>query len=357
MPIPIRPPTLARSVNATSIEKLLSTPINPIGSPNQPKTITQRKLGYVYDPEQLALSYSRRQTLNRCPRLFQLRELKQRKSRSASIDTAFGSAFGAGVQELWRTGSIERATVAALAAWDYPEFTDMYGKKHNKSFGTCVETLAVYTTHIHPMLTEEYDLAEVEGKSGIELFCFLKISESCNYQIHIDLVLQNKHTKALAVVEIKTSGMSADEAQWGNSEQTLGYYAMMEVISRRLNLPIEPMVYYICVEAGKMHDSSCNYGFQIFPFVKTGTAMLDFVSSLMYDVNRINYSLETDFFPKNGANCIAYRSRCEFYGSCDMFASMPEETGNIYESLTMDDVDFVLDISEIISTVENNFLT
>jgi hypothetical protein len=230
--------------------KLLEAPINPDNL--LPRKVTERKLGYIYEPDKLALSYSRRQTLNRCARLFQLREIKQRKSRTPSIDTAFGSAFGAGVQELFKSGSVERATIAALGSWDYPEFEDMYGKKHNKSFWICVESLEIFAAQYLPSITSEYELADLDGRSGIELFVYINIGSSFNYQIHIDLILQNRETKALCVVEIKTSGMDAVESDWGNSSQTLGYYAILEALSRRMGLHIEPCVDYICFNPKKL---------------------------------------------------------------------------------------------------------
>jgi hypothetical protein len=339
--------------------KLMTQPINQsqvIGLPGT-KQSSGRKLGYVYDPNKLALSYSRRQTLNRCARLFQLRELQQQKSQSPSIHMSFGSAVGAGIQEYWRSESLPRAVVAALAAWDYPEFTDIWGKADKKSFAIVAETLNSYVNNIHPSLAADYKLAEIDGKSGIELFCYLHVNEHVNYQIHIDLILQNIQTNALAVVEIKTSGMSTDEAKWGNSDQTLGYYAFMESISAKLNLPLEPIVYYLCIEAGKMHDPSCMYGFQILPFVKTPNAILDFVMGLMADVNHIDFCMDMDHFPKNGSGCLMFRTRCEFYGSCDMLVGMQSQAGNVYQSLTMDDVDFVLDISELVTSIKNKLLT
>jgi len=335
--------------------KLLEAPINPDNL--LPRKVTERKLGYIYEPDKLALSYSRRQTLNRCARLFQLREIKQRKSRTPSIDTAFGSAFGAGVQELFKSGSIERATVAALANWDYPEFEDMYGKKHNKSFWICVESLEIFAQSYLPSITSEYELADLDGRSGIELFVYIKIGASFNYQIHIDLILQNRETKALCVVEIKTSGMDAVESDWGNSSQTLGYYAILETLSRRMGLSIEPCVYYICFNPTKLFDSSASNGIQIFPYVKTPHANMEFVQELMHDIRRINDCVEHDFFPKSGGSCTAYRRPCEFYGSCDMMLHEEAQIGNQYQSLTLADADFILDLDDILTDVEKNVLT
>ena len=65
----------------------------PAGAPKPPK-----RLGYVAQEGVIALSYSRLNTLYSCPRKFQLSELMGRKSFSPTMHTAFGHAYGAGVQ-------------------------------------------------------------------------------------------------------------------------------------------------------------------------------------------------------------------------------------------------------------------
>lgn len=314
------------------------------------KSNTMHKLGYVWEPDRIPLSYSRFNTLHSCPRKFLLKELKQQRSSYESVDLSYGSAFGAGVQEMFRSGSVERAIVAALAAWDYSEFEDIWGKKHDKSFWMCTESLEVFYQNQFQTLYSEYELATIEGSSGIELFVYISVGESYSYQVHIDLVLSNRQSGALAVAEIKTSGMVQQEANWGNSEQTLGYYAIIETLSRRYSIPMEPRVYYITQTTGKLSDPYSNFGFNIFCYEKDVGNSASFVQNLLTNIAVVEIYIDNNHFPKRGNSCVTFNKPCEYYGMCDMESVMNAEAtvGATYESLTRDDCDFVIDLQEMI---------
>lgn len=166
---------------------VLDLPFYPAATSGATKPVSVHKLGYVSQPNVIALSYSRANSLHSCPRKFLLKELQQRKSNYQSVDLSYGSAFGSGIQELFRSGSVERACLAALAAWDYPEFTDLWdgNRKETKSFWFCVESLHTFYTNVFPALWADYELAYIDGKSGIELFVYIGIGESYSYQCTI----------------------------------------------------------------------------------------------------------------------------------------------------------------------------
>jgi hypothetical protein len=344
-------PTNDPNLHSDSFGHLLDVPFFPNCSAAMTPAV--RKLGYVWEPDVIPLSYSRFNTLHSCPRKFLLKELKQQRVPFDSVDCSYGTAFGAGVQELFRSGSIDRALVAALAAWDYPEFEDMWGKKHDKSLWMCIESLEVFYSNQFQQLYGEYDLAFIEGKSGIELFVYIAVGESYSYQVHIDLVLTNRESGALAVVEVKTSGLQQQEANWGNSEQTLGYYAIIETLSRRYNLPMEPRVYYITQTTGKLHDSYTNHGFNIFCYEKDVGNSANFVQNLLVNIAVVELYIEHKHFPKRGNSCVTYNKPCEFYGTCDMESMLNTATsqGEVYESLSRSDCDFIIDMEEMITSL------
>lgn len=312
-----------------------------------------RKLGYVWEPDIIPLSYSRFNTLHSCPRKFLLKELKQQKTPFESVDCSYGTAFGAGIQEMFRSDDIHRTIVAALAAWDYQEFEDIWGKKHDKSFWMCIASLEAFYASKFQDLYSEYELARIDGHEGIELFVYIAVGESYSYQVHIDLILQHRISGALAVVEIKTSGMVQQEANWGNSEQTLGYYAIIETLSRRYNLPMEPRVYYITQTTGKLQDTYSDQGFNIFCYEKPIGNSASFVQNLMVNIGVVELYIDSQHFPKRGNSCVTYGRPCEFYGMCDMEHLMNAEPvqGNIYESLSQKDCDFVIQLDEMIATL------
>ena len=304
-----------------------------------------KKLGYVYDPEQSAYSYSRLQTLYSCPRKFQLKELAQASSYDATIHTSFGSAFGAGVQELWRSDSLPRATLALIAAWDYPAFEDLWGKDKHKSIFHCIQSLGIYHATVHQELSLDYRLAYLQGKPGIEFFAYMQIGSHDYYQVHIDLILETKTTGALVVLEIKTSGMVQQAANWENSLQTKGYFALLTVVSSKLGLPIAPKIIYITLQTGKLALPDEYFGFNVFHFAKPAYIASDFTLSLLQDLTMLDIYKADGHFPKRGHSCVSYNRPCEFFGICD---DIPlTKAGNVYESLTLDDVDFYLTIDDL----------
>lgn len=318
------------------------------------KSPNVRKLGYVYDPNKIALSFSRLAVLHSCPRKFFLREICGHAERKSTIDMAYGSAFGAGVQQMFRTpGDLPRAMLAALAHWDYEEFDDPWGKKKDKSLAMCLYALEVFFNTQYPIIAQEYRLAWFGDRPGIEPLVYIIISESYNYQMHIDLILERISDGALSVWEIKTSGMMQQEANWGNADQTAGYYTVLEYICKKYNRPFDPSVTYITQQTGKILDSNVNFGFSIFTYQKNPKLGLDFVRSTLLTIEQIESYVDSEYFPKRGASCVTYNSPCQFYGLCDLQAMMEESAEpDAYESLTLDDCDFVIDLSELINSLE-----
>lgn len=319
---------------------------------NSPKNQQPKKLGYVLDPDKITLSFSRLSTLRLCPRKFLLKELNQKAPSSATIDTAFGSAFGAGVQAMFKFHSLERAWLWALAEWDFESFEAPWKNKRDKDFWACCATLEAFWENEFPAIAAEYELADIQGKEGIELFVYMSLGDSYNYQVHVDLVLQNIETKALVVAEIKTAGMEQEEANWYNADQTLGYYAILEFISNKYGIPFEPRVIYITAQAGKFLSYEDNFGFKTFVFEKPFEVSLDFARNVVLDVETIELYIDHNYWPKRGSACKTFGRVCEFFGSCDMeYLQDPANAthGEQYDSLSMQDVDFTFDLGELIA--------
>ena len=344
-----------------SPDDALESALQLLDSPMANAASTTNKLGYVFEEGKTALSYSRGNTLNTCPRKYQLREKLQQKNHSPSIHTAFGHMVGAGIAALFEYGGdLPRAMVAGFALWDYPAASDLFGKEKTKSVASAFAHIESFYIHHYPSFAEEYEIAILNGRPASELFVYVSITDKHNYQVHIDLILRSKFTGALLVVEFKTSVRAATAAQWENSRQTVGYFAILETLARRENIPIEPGVIYFCIQSGKMWDEEANYGVQVLPFAKTPDTMVDFVQELMYDINRIDYMEEQNFYPKNGASCVDFNRPCEFFQQCDTLIHTVEHTkssGAIYQSLTLEDCDYVLDLQEIVDNIQDNHLT
>ena len=316
-----------------------------------------RRLGYVKLPDQINLSYSRLQLLHGCPRKYLLQELHPQRIEGQSIHLAFGSAYGAGIAELWRSGNIELAVAVALSMWDYDEWDDDAAgrsKVRHKSFWECVLYLQDFHNYYLPRLQEDgWELAYINGKPGIELLFFMQCTPEYNYQGHIDLLLMNRKDNAMAVFELKTSGREQHEYHWGNSDQTNGYYSVIEHVAAQMGFEAMPRVVYHTLQVGKAGQLEDDCGIKFFPYEKSISSSSEFLGNIVTDIMTLNLYRNTEHFPKRGSNCNAFNRPCQFYGSCGL-ASMQYAEENTagdtgFETLGMDDVDIYVDIQDVIA--------
>lgn len=334
-----------------NMEALLNTPIKDLQRPKS------KKLAYVFEPGSLNLSFSRLQALWRCPREFYLKELEAIPDGfSGNLHTAFGSAFGAGIQELFRSGSLEYACVFALAHWDYDAWDDPQGKIRNKSFGEVIQAIEHFYHTQLPNIGENWELATINGKPAIEMMFFIRINDEFNYQGHIDLILRNKLDNSLCAWEMKSSGQEQQEANWGNSEQTLGYHAVLNYSTGTKELSASRTI-YLTYQVNKADDPNANFGFQYFPFELPATASIDFVNQLLMDANTIKLYEEAGFWPKRGSNCVRFGRVCQYYGMCDTIAtdrkiSELSSASKTFDQIPLSEVDFVFSLEETLG-IEN----
>lgn len=324
----------------------------------KPKSSTARKLGYIREPGVINLSFSKLSKLYTCPRRFLIEELNHNTQVDTSFDMAYGSAFGAGVQELFRSGDLESAIVYAFATWDHDEFNSETRYKNDKWLWACLWSIEQFYETEFQSLIQDYELASVNGVEGIEPLVYVRFGSpgqksSYAYQLHIDLILRNRHTGGLVIGEIKTSGMSQQEANWGNSDQTDGYYAILEYLAELHGEPFDPEIIYIVQQTGKQLKPDENFGFVTFRFSKSKNTSMDFIMRILSDIQTIELYLENEFFPKRGSSCVAWNRVCRHYGICDFESVLekknPEESA--YETLPLEAADFIIDLSEMIASV------
>lgn len=314
--------------------------------------IVPKKLNYIFTPDSMTLSFSRLQTLRTCPRMFLCKELVGSGSYKPSIDTAYGHAFAAGVQELLTSGNLSRAFLAAIEAWDYQYFTDPWGKKHNKSFWYAIASIHQWYYSVYLGLADDYEVATLGGRPAIELFVYLQVGAGYNYQIHIDVVLRSKVSGNLVVCEIKTSGMPQQRANWENSLQTLGYYTEIAAIAAKCGEQVEPEIMYIVQQVGKLGDVDANHGFFTFIFAKDRNATAEFMMDLATQTATLETYTGYGYFPKYGHNCVQFGRPCQFFGTCDSIAQMPRSsntsTSQHYEENDLTSADYVLTFESIV---------
>lgn len=304
------------------------------------------KLGYVSIPGQTVLSFSKLSTFHTCPREFQLKELQEKAKRSSSIDTSFGHALAAGIQALWRYDCIEKATLSLCQAWDYEAFEDIWGKKKYKSIYMAIEALQNYFNFIYQELRNDWQYAELNLKSD-ELLFFIQVNDSYNFQGHIDLILQHRRTGQLQVVEIKTKGAGHIAAHWQNSMQTKGYFAVLNLLAKRLGISLSPSVCYLCFAATaaclRIEDS---FGFTLFNFDQPLLGS-DFVLNLIQDTEVIDMYSKDEHFPMRGSQCVRFNYPCQFFGACNDPKEVAAIAEGTYEALSLEDCDIIATLQEV----------
>ena len=145
------------------------------------------------------LSYSSISDFHECPRKWQLSRFARK--RDTTIHTAFGHAVGEAVASIVGGMSVEDATLQAFLGWEVGLLEEH--SKSKKSFATAVEAIKNFYTLWSAGLGEEWEVLLVDGKPAAELGLRVIVGDFI-YRGFVDLVLKNRFTGEIAVLECKT---------------------------------------------------------------------------------------------------------------------------------------------------------
>jgi len=304
-----------------------------------------RKLRYVLDEGGTVLSFSRLATLHSCARRFQFGELLGLKRFMPSAHTAFGHAFAAGVQEYLAARSrgmekqfaTELAMVCTVAAWDM-ENVWARDKRETKCIERALLGVQRFIQTRADELLEQYEVAAFGNKQAVELFFYMRLPNGYSFQGHIDLVLRNRSTGELLVLEIKTEGGAFNIAKWSNSAQALGYNCILNAHGLMSGAQVSYHVLYL-------HFDTVNLDFTLAPFSKPLSVSSEWLTALLMEVQTLEMYAGYNVYPKNGADCTSWGRTCEFYGTCDLTSMQHMGGGSdaAYENMSIDEVDIACD--------------
>ncbi len=262
-----------------------------------------------------AFSYSSLATLHSCPRKSQLQKQYEDADavRYASVDTAFGHVVGTGIQALLAGATLNQARLQGFLAWS---MADLAANKPTakKSIVTAMDLITAFHRDELADILEDWEIFMLNGKPCNELGFGLGLPDGFMYVGFLDTVLQNRKTKELACIELKTTGSYAvDEASYLNQSQTTGYAVALDVLCRNLSLPPTIHVFYIIV-------SSATGKFTTFNTSKSSLDRVELINDLAASVALHKFYEENylDVYPKRGASCMAFGRRCEYYGNCHL---------------------------------------
>jgi len=259
-------------------------------------------------------SNSQSDVLHKCARMFQVSKSPSHQTPEGifNIDFVFGHSVGAGVQAYLATNSKSQALLASLLAWNI----DLDADAPKKGKNSILATLAVekFIQFWEAGYADQWEIAFFNGKPASELTFWIDFENGYYHAGHIDIVLRNKITKRLMVLEFKTTAIrTIDEAQYGNSGQALGYSLIVDRIAESEELGQTYEVLYLAY-------SSTQRTWNPFVFTKNRTQRLEWLQSRLLDHAAIGTFRKLQFFPKNGNSCWSFSSRCAHYGMCDMRA-------------------------------------
>lgn len=324
--------------------------------PAPPKDAPAR-LQYIRIPGVLDLSFSKRASLNKCPRYFKLRETEGLSSFTPSAHTAFGHSYGAGIQTFFKyadshglQAAEEFAQCAVLAWWDTYNIYDA-DPRNTKTIWACVAAVEKFCRNEGAELHKRYKVAihPKTGRSLIELLYYIDINGAYSDQGHIDLVLEDRNTGELMPVEVKTGSKTFNPSDWSNSSQTIGYSVVLQHFGLMHKQQAAYYVLYLCYDA-------VGRELQQFYFTRPLTERAEWLASLMFDVQIVAMYNEAGVWPKRGTACRTYKRDCEFYGVCDL-THMKKPDLSTYQSLDLDKADFYCTIQELIEGAQQELET
>jgi hypothetical protein len=262
-------------------------------------------------------SYSMLDVLHQCPRKFQL--IKARAAAGGAgannVDFAFGHAVGAGIQA-WLSSNhdMDAAIFNAILAWRIPYEAEIPLK--NKSIWNACLAVQKYAEFWEENLSEWDIWILPNGKPAIELSIEVDFENGYKHYMHIDVILEHKLTKKLAVQENKTLGFKdVEEALYANSDQALSYAVLIDMLRLDTNYQVLYTVYTCPTRE-----------WHLLPFTKSNSLKAEWLTDVRLDHATLSTYKQVNFYPKRGASCFAYMRRCEFFGSCNLTNNLAEPT-------------------------------
>jgi hypothetical protein len=299
-------------------------------------------------PKLKLLSHSSLTTLHSCPRKFELYRLKAGATFAASIDTAFGSAFGTGIQTLIATeGDLDKAILDAYLAWDVSLLEE--NNKSNKSIWEVISALTAFKSQQLPTIITDWEVARLkDGKPAVELSFNISLPDGYAYRGFVDLVLKHRTENRYKIWELKTTGSYVvNEAQYKNSFQGVGYGVVLDKIAADLGADSDFFVDYFVYKTKSRE-------FEVMPFLKNNFERMRWLSQLLLEVEKLQLYDRLELFPMHGESCFNYFRPCEYFGICHMSNSSLVDLEAAALPVEEATVDFNLDFQTLFAQQQEN---
>jgi len=292
-------------------------------------------------PSLQRISHSGLQLLHACPRKFQLSKLSEQRD-SGTVHTDFGSIVGEGIQTLYLTGDLKQAVWKMFVTFKGELFDDSGDQESkSKSFWHAIDCLQQFVT-LRKTLLKNYDVAIFDNKPAVELGFRLHIPGGFTYRGYVDIVLVNRESGQLLVLEIKTTRFrDPHEALYQNSGQGLGY----SIFTRKIDTSGQPefrVLYLVYSTSDKVFKP------MIFPKAHAHRAL--WIQNLVADCSILKVYDQFDIWPQHGESCMAWGRPCHWFGLCTMSTKSLIPEGKTAEEVAEETAyDFELSLDELVS--------
>jgi len=252
-------------------------------------------------------------------------------SNRNNVHLDFGTALGAGIQELLLHDNLDQAIWVAMRNYYYANETS------NKN------EIAIVNALIALQATWDPDEWEVVANE-LSFKVVLDPATQDYYCGYVDAVLRNRHTGVYAITEVKTTGYKMEnlEPMYSNSPQGIGYSLVLDQIVKQLGGVASWTILYIVVQLKSKHPIPTLH---LYPFEKQKKDKLEWLLTLQLDYQRILQYTELQFWPKRGSKCFTFNRACPLYGICGLPIEGHEGNEMIKKE---DDWSYVFELSDLI---------
>lgn len=268
------------------------------------------------------LSYSSQLLLHECPRKYQLYKLQAQRAEEdtkTSLTFAFGHALGEAIQMHWSGLSKEEILFKLFMAWQPDLLED--NPKQAKSFFLVLVAFDKYCAMRDQGFLSEYELVYLNEKPACELSFIIHLPNGFTYKGFVDIVLRDKETSELMVLELKTtSATNVNPTQYQNSAQAIGYSVVLDAISP--NASSYKVLYLPYFTKSKEYEAM--------PFEKSYLQRAEWIKELLISCDVISLYETHQVYPKHGESCLSYFRDCDYLNLCTM--SLDKITSPLEES-------------------------
>jgi len=230
-----------------------------------------------------------------------------RDDDDSSLTFQFGHTVGEGIPLLLSGKSIEEVIWISFIKWKLDLFSE--DTKRGKSFTRAIIALQKFSALLKTGFLKDYELVQYKGKPAIELGFRIHIPNGFKFRGYVDVVLRNRITGEVLVLEIKTSSGAVIANSYKNSAQAIGYSVVLDFIFPTLS---SYKVLYLVYKTKELEYEPISYP-------KSYLQRALWIQELLSDIDIILMHEERGVYPMHGESCVSkFYKECKYLGVCTL---------------------------------------